>query len=98
MKKMKKHNQKKKKRGIRKKSDSKSTQKIQPKSDNKSIQGVKETKKRYIIQIKKLVPRLEVGDEISMHWNHAIQVLTQRDIKNLQKYTQKTLDSLNTAL
>jgi preprotein translocase subunit SecE len=56
MKKMKKHHQKKKKRGIRKKSDSKSTQKIQPKSDNKSIQGVKETKKKIPPTISKREP------------------------------------------
>jgi preprotein translocase subunit SecE len=53
---MKKHHQKKKKRGVRKKSDSKSAQKIQPKSDNRSIQGVKETKKKLPPTISKREP------------------------------------------
>lgn len=43
---------------------------------------------------KDLVPNIEVGDWVSFHWNQAVEVLTKRDIKNLEKYTKLTLDSL----
>ena len=46
----------------------------------------------------KLIPQIREGDWVSLHWNHAIQILSQKDVENLRKYTQKTLDSINTAL
>ena len=43
-------------------------------------------------------PNLKIGQWVSTHWSHAIQVLTEEEVRNLQKYTQQTLDTLNAAL
>ncbi len=51
--------------------------------------------KKEIIWDKNLIPKIETGDWISFHWNHAIQILTTSDVANLQKYTLNTLKTLN---
>jgi preprotein translocase subunit SecE len=92
---MKKHHQKKKKRGVRKKSDSKSTQKIQAKSDNRSIQGVKETKKKIPPTISKREPekrREEKGTPLK-YINVAVQFLreSRMELKKVKWPTRKEL-------
>ncbi len=47
-----------------------------------------------IIWDKDLIPKLKIGDWISFHWNYAVQKLNKKDITNLYKYTQNTLDAL----
>lgn len=39
-----------------------------------------------------LLPKVRVGDLISIHWDHAIAKLSDRQIENIKKYTKKTLD------
>jgi len=43
---------------------------------------------------KSLLPKVKIGDWVSFHWNQAVEVLTKKDKKNLEKYTKLTLDSL----
>jgi len=43
---------------------------------------------------KSLVPNVKTGDWISFHWNQAVEILTEKDVKNLEKYTKLTLKSL----
>ncbi len=92
---MKKHHQKKKKRGIRKKRDSKSTQKIQVISDNRSIQGVKETKKKIPPTISKREPekRREEKSNILRYVNVAGQFLreSRMELKMVKWPTRKEL-------
>lgn len=38
-----------------------------------------------------LVPKVKVGDWVSFHWNQVVEVLTDKDVKNLEKYTKMTL-------
>jgi len=40
---------------------------------------------------KDLVPKVKIGDWVSFHWNQAVEVLTEKDVKNLEKYTKITL-------
>lgn len=49
-------------------------------------------KEKSLIWDKDILPNIKIGDQISFHWNHAIQVLDKRDIENLQRYTKRTLD------
>lgn len=41
---------------------------------------------------KNLISEVEAGDNVSFHWNHLIQVLDKKDLINLKKYTQLTLN------
>lgn len=43
---------------------------------------------------KDLVPKVKVGDWVSFHWNQVVEVLSDEDKKNLEKYTKLTLESL----
>ncbi len=43
---------------------------------------------------KSLLPKVKAGDWVSFHWNQAAEILTEKDIKNLEKYTRLTLESL----
>ncbi len=40
---------------------------------------------------KNILPKVNVGDWVSIHWNTAIQVLKPKEIENLDKYTNKIL-------
>lgn len=51
-------------------------------------------KEKYLIWDKNILPTVKIGNLISFHWNHAIQVLEKKDVENLKKYTQKTLKAL----
>jgi len=77
------------------------------KEENKVIiryQPIKKVKGKYlladfieksILWDKGIAPDVKIGDMVSCHWNHLIQVLTKQDIINLKKYTQLTLDDIN---
>jgi len=52
-------------------------------------------KRKEIIWDKDLLESIEIGEWVSFHWGYAIQTLNEEDIFNLYKYTQNTLDSLN---
>ena len=54
--------------------------------------------KKYIDWDKNLIPQLNIGQQVSFHWNQLVQILTERDEKNLRKYTQQTLDTINRSL
>jgi len=43
---------------------------------------------------KDLVPEVKIGDYVSFHWNQVVEVLNNKDVKNLEKYTKITLESL----
>ena len=55
-------------------------------------------KEKYISWNKNLLPQLRVGAVVSAHWNQAIQVLAKEDQENLRKYTQKTLNAINSKI
>ncbi|MDP2821008.1 MAG: DUF6390 family protein [bacterium] len=44
---------------------------------------------------KKFIPEIKIGDRVATHWNHIVQVLGIKDLVNLEKYTQITVDSLD---
>jgi len=41
-----------------------------------------------------LLPKVQVGDWVSFHWNQVVEVLSKKDKENLEKYTKKTLNFL----
>lgn len=43
---------------------------------------------------KELVPKIRTGDWVSFHWNQVAEVLKDEDRRNLEKYTNLTLNSL----
>jgi hypothetical protein len=73
------------------------------KKSNKVIikyQPIKKIKNKYILADfiekkilwdKEIVPDIKIGDMVSSHWNHLIQVLSKQDIANLKKYTNLIL-------
>jgi len=38
------------------------------------------------------------GDEVSMHWNFACEVLTERQVRNLSRFTSQDIDATNRIL
>lgn len=42
-----------------------------------------------------VIPGISRGDFVSFHWGKVCDVLGKKDVKNLQKYTQKTLSALS---
>ena len=50
---------------------------------------------KFVFWDKNFIPKIKIGDWISIHWNHAIQILNKKDLTNLKKYTKITIDSLN---
>jgi len=77
-----------------KKIDKQLTVQYQPlnKKKNKYILGRLKIKK--INFNKKFLRKIKIGDTISIHWNQAIEVLSQKQIDNLKRYTQKTLNNI----
>lgn len=69
--------------------------KYQPikKSRNKYFLG--DFVRKNILWGKDLAPEPEIGDKVSFHWNHLVQILNRKDLFNLKRYTQLTLESLN---
>jgi hypothetical protein len=43
----------------------------------------------------KLLQSVKKGNIISFHWNRAVEVLAPKDVLNLEKYTQKTIEIRN---
>lgn len=64
--------------------------KYQPLTGNKLGKPIK----KEIDWDKDLVPNVKIGDWVSFHWNQAVEVLSDKDRKNLEKYTKLTLKSL----
>ncbi len=52
-------------------------------------------KPKFVFLDKDLVPKVKRGDMVSTHWGHIVQTINKRDLVNLKKYTQITIDSLN---
>jgi len=50
---------------------------------------------KFVFWEKNFIPEIKIGDRIATHWNHIAQILNKRDLSNLKKYTQITIDSLN---
>lgn len=44
---------------------------------------------------KKIISELKIDDWVSFHWNQVAEKLNKRDLVNLKKYTENTLNSLN---
>lgn len=66
-------------------------------------QPLQKRKKRYslgkpvhkiVFWDKRFIPEIKVGDRVAIHWNYIIQILGTKDLVNLEKYTQVTIDSL----
>lgn len=43
---------------------------------------------------KNLVPKIKIGAMVATHWGHIVQTLSKRDLADLKKHTQITIDSL----
>lgn len=54
-----------------------------------------ELKKKWIKWNKKIVPKLKIGHHVSFHWNFLCQILTRKQLENLNYYTRKILYSFN---
>jgi hypothetical protein len=44
---------------------------------------------------KNILSSIKTGEWVSIHWNTAIEKLTSGRVKNIEKYTKKTLEALN---
>ncbi len=64
----------------------------QPLVGDKKIEFGKVIKKE-LVWDSEILPEAEVGNWVSFHWNHAIQILNEDNVVNLYKYTKNTLDS-----
>jgi hypothetical protein len=51
--------------------------------------------KRKIFWFKSIFPKLKAGDFISFHWDLALERLTKKDLENLKKYTQLSIEVAN---
>lgn len=48
-----------------------------------------------VLYNKQILPSLEIGDYVAMHWNFAFKKLEQKEIENLNKYTLRSIDIIN---
>jgi hypothetical protein len=51
--------------------------------------------KRRIFWFKRILPKIKVGDFISFHWDLALEKLSEKNLKNLEKYTQLSIEIAN---
>jgi hypothetical protein len=51
--------------------------------------------KRRIFWFKSILPKVKVGDIVSFHWDLALEKLTKKDLGNLKKYTQLSIEIAN---
>jgi hypothetical protein len=51
--------------------------------------------KRKIFWFKSILPKLKFGDIISFHWDLVLEKLTKKDLENLKKYTQLSIEIAN---
>lgn len=47
--------------------------------------------RKIVIWNKLLLPKLEIGDWVSVHWGNAIERLSKKELENLRKYTEMNL-------
>lgn len=80
---------------VREKKNDKVVIKYQPIKKSKSKYFFGKFIKKTIFWDKELIPDVKIGEMVSCHWNHLIQILNKQDLINLKKYTRLTLDSLN---
>jgi len=50
--------------------------------------------KKEILWDKEIVPKVEIGDWVSFHWDWLVWILTNKEVANLKKYTLNTLRAL----
>jgi hypothetical protein len=51
--------------------------------------------KRRIFWFKSILPKVKVGDVVSFHWDLVLEKLTKKDLENLKKYTQLSIEIAN---
>jgi hypothetical protein len=51
--------------------------------------------KRRIFWFKSILPKVKVGDGVSFHWDLVLEKLTKKDLENLKKYTQLSIEIAN---
>jgi len=51
--------------------------------------------KRKIFWFKSILPKLKIGDFVSFHWDLALEKLSKRELENLKKYTQISIEVAN---
>jgi hypothetical protein len=51
--------------------------------------------KRRIFWFKSILPKVKVGDFVSFHWDLVLEKLTKKDLENLKKYTQLSIEIAN---
>ena len=49
----------------------------------------------YKIKNKSFVPTVKIGDTVSFHWNWTCQILNQKELENLKRYTEHHLKMAN---
>ncbi len=54
----------------------------------------KPTKKK-IFWFKRILPKIKLGDFVSFHWDLALEKLSKKDLENLKKYTQESVEIAN---
>jgi len=50
---------------------------------------------KFVFWNKNFIPEIKIGDIVATHWNQVTQILSRRDLINLKKYTQITIESIN---
>jgi hypothetical protein len=51
--------------------------------------------KRRIFWFKSILPKVKIGDIVSFHWDLVLEKLTKKDLENLKKYTQWSVEIAN---
>jgi len=68
--------------------------KYQPLQERKKKYSLGKPVHKVVFWDKKFIPEVKIGNRVAVHWNHIVQVLGAKDLVNLKKYTQITIDSL----
>lgn len=55
---------------------------------------IEENQTKKVKYLKEMFPNIKKGDQVALHWNSAALILTDQQLNNLKKYTQKILDIL----
>jgi len=51
--------------------------------------------KKQIIHNKAFTPNLKIGEFVAMHWDFAVDKLTQKQVNTLEKYTDHNMNAMN---
>jgi hydrogenase maturation factor len=51
--------------------------------------------KRRIFWFKSILPKVKVGDFVSFHWDLVLEKLSEKNLKNLEKYTRLSIEIAN---